>query len=408
MGAKYIYQADKGERKAGEVDFSVGGHMWYVLSDGQGEELSYGFESRLGEPFGAGRVTDTDNAAYQQTSYEVILALSQAQYKKLKAFSATPASGGFDAKKYSVHANSCVDFVYYSLNSIGYNGQHFEGNLLPNHNPAALKAMLISNSAFIIRDDLIRNGDKYEKRVPNISMNMPPWLMPISSNSPRPTPPKSMIKININPTPKPQQQIQTENQVQQDVTNGYIHNSPTHQLSADGDILSKTDFTSTQMASLATGGIRPGAVQLDSNVQPNSYLAEFYQPSYFSAGKPYFRPGDSCELDVNLRNAAMLNGLSVRTTFNTYVDPLLLDMSGQGVHMTDMRDGVLFDMDHSGPLKRTGWADSQTGILVIDNGSGQIKNVSQMFSEYYAGRMGANGAAGEKTFADGFAASSVR
>ncbi|WGL95810.1 S8 family serine peptidase [Arsenophonus nasoniae] len=158
------------------------------------------------------------------------------------------------------------------------------------------------------------------------------------------------------------------------------------------------------MASLATGGIRPGAVQLDTNVRPNAYLAEFYKPSHFSSGKPYFRPGDTCQLDVGLKNAAMLNGLSARTTFNTYVDPLLLDLSGHGVHMSDMRDAVLFDMDHSGTLKRTGWADRQTGILVIDDGSGQIKNVSQMFSEYYGGRVGGNGVAGEKIFADGFAA----
>lgn len=404
MGAKYIYQADKEKHKAGDIDSSVGGHMWYVLSDGKGEELSYGFESRLGEPFGEGWVTDTDNAAYQQTSYEVTLALSKEQYYKLKEFSETPESGGFDPAKYSVHANSCVDFVYYSLNSIGYNGQRFEGNLLPNHNPASLKSMLITKGAFIIRDDLIRNGDKYEKRIPNITMNTPPWLMPISSNGPLPIPPKSMIKIDINPTPKPQQQIQAENQAQQNVSNGYIQNSPTHKISANGDILSKTDFSSSQMASLATGGIRPGAVQLDTNVRPNAYLSEFYKPSLFSSGKPYFRPGDTCKLDVGLQNAAMLNGLSARTTFNTYVDPLLLDLSGQGVHMTDMRDGVLFDMDHSGTLKRTGWADRQTGILVIDDGSGQIKNVSQMFSEYYGGRAGGNGAAGEKIFADGFAA----
>ncbi|WP_439787083.1 calcium-binding protein, partial [Photorhabdus luminescens] len=92
------------------------------------------------------------------------------------------------------------------------------------------------------------------------------------------------------------------------------------------------------------------------------------------------------------------------TTFNTYVDPLLLDLSGNGAHMTDIRDGVLFDMDNSGTLKRSGWADRNTGILVIDDGSGQIKNASQMFSEYYGGKAGINGAAGEKKFKDGFGA----
>ncbi|WDH20840.1 S8 family serine peptidase [Pseudomonas chlororaphis] len=146
------------------------------------------------------------------------------------------------------------------------------------------------------------------------------------------------------------------------------------------------------MSSLASGGIRPGEMQLDPNARPNTYLSNFYQAP------------DSTKPDFSLRNAVTLNGLSAMTTFNTYVDPLLLDLTGNGVHMTDIRDGVLFDTDHSGTLKRSGWADRSTGMLVIDDGSGQIKDVSQMFSEYYGGKAGVNGAAGETKFKDGFAA----
>ncbi len=92
------------------------------------------------------------------------------------------------------------------------------------------------------------------------------------------------------------------------------------------------------------------------------------------------------------------------TTFNTYVDPILLDLGGNGVRMTGIEDGVLFDTDHSGTLKRTGWADRQTGMLVLDDGSGQILDVGQMFSEYYGGQAGSNGGPGQKTFKDGFGA----
>ncbi|WP_338494998.1 S8 family serine peptidase [Pseudomonas trivialis] len=133
-------------------------------------------------------------------------------------------------------------------------------------------------------------------------------------------------------------------------------------------------------------------MQLDPNARPNTYLTQFYQPS--GPDTP----------DFSLRNAVTLNGLSAMTTFNTYVDPLLLDLTGSGVHMTDIRDGVLFDTDHSGTLKRSGWADHSTGMLVIDDGSGQVKDVSQMFSEYYGGKTGVEGAAGEVRFKDGFAA----
>ncbi|MEK9498402.1 hypothetical protein V2H77_18400 [Photorhabdus sp. P32] len=390
MGAKYVYQEDKGKSKAGDIHKSSGGHMWYVISDGNGNERSVGFESRDGVPFGVGKVTPHDNAAYQETTYEVTIALTEKQYKELSKFSDNPKSGGFNPETYWVNSNSCVDFVYYSLQSIGYNrknflGKIFEGNLFPNSNPHKLKEMLAYQGVPIIRDDLIRNGDHYEKRVD--SFYLPPWKT-VVKEGPLPNPPKSLINIDINSSPQPQKHIQGENKAQQDVANGFIQNSATHKISAVGDMLNKTDFTSTQMASLTTGGIRPGEMQLDPNVRPNTYLSEFY--------KPFYQPGDISKLDFGLRNAVTLNGLSAMTTFNTYVDPLLLDLSGNGAHMTDIRDGVLFDMDNSGTLKRSGWADRNTGILVIDDGSGQIKNASQMFSEYYGGKAGINGAAGEK------------
>ncbi|MHC8316157.1 S8 family serine peptidase [Pseudomonas sp. LB3P31] len=217
-------------------------------------------------------------------------------------------------------------------------------------------------------------------------------IFPNSVETPVDTAPKQLIDIDMTPSPQPQQNIQGENKARQDVSNGYVVNSPTHSILFKDDTLNKTDFTSTQIGSLATGGIRPGEIQLDPNARPNTYLSQFYQTP------------DSTRPDFSLLNAVTLNGLSAMTTVNTYVDPLLLDLGGNGVRMTDIRDGVLFDTDHSGTLKRTGWADRSTGMLVIDNGSGQIKDVSQMFSEYYAGKAGVGGAAGEVRFKDGFAA----
>lgn len=395
MGAKYVYQADKGDHKAGDVHSSSGGHMWYVINDVNGNEKSYGFESVHDKPWGEGRVTRFDNAAYQQTSHEVTVALTEVQYNKLVEFSENPKKiGGFRDKEYSLHSNSCVDFVFFSLTSIGYNTHGMQGNQFPVNNIIPLSNMLKYNGAEIIRNNLVRDGKYYEyHEARDVIKTL--YLTPDESKR-VPIPSTNLINIDIKSSPQPQKHIQGENKAQQDVANGYIQNAATHKISALGDILNKTDFTSTQMAGLATGGIRPGEMQLDPNVRPNTYLSEFY--------KPFYQPGDTSKLDFGLRNAVTLNGLSAMTTFNTYVDPLLLDLSGNGVHMTDIRDGVLFDMDNSGTLKRSGWADSNTGILVIDDGSGQIKNASQMFSEYYGGKAGINGAAGEKKFKDGFGA----
>jgi subtilisin-like proprotein convertase family protein/Ca2+-binding RTX toxin-like protein len=214
----------------------------------------------------------------------------------------------------------------------------------------------------------------------------------IDQGGPAWNPPASLLNIEINPDPQASRQVQLEDQRTLDAANGFIQNSATYNIYALGEILNKTDFTSTQMASLASGGVRPGEVQLDPNARPNTYLSQFYPaPS-------------SAQSDFSLRSAVTLNGLSAMSTFNTYVDPLLLDLTGNGVHMTDLRDGVLFDTDHSGTVKRSGWTDRSAGMLVIDDGSGQIKDVSQMFSEYYGGKVGVSGAAGEAKFKDGFAA----
>lgn len=201
------------------------------------------------------------------------------------------------------------------------------------------------------------------------------------------------IDITINPTPQTVQRIADEDQARRDVTNGYLVNKPTHSFSFTDGSLDNTDFTSVQMGSMASGGIRPGEVQLDPNIQPSRYLSDYYleRPSYMLP-------------ETGLFDAATLNGLSAQTTLNTYVDPLLLDLSGKGVTMTGIEDGVLFDTDNSGTLKRTGWAGPNTGILVLDKGSGRIDNISQMYSEYYGGAAGVNGQPGEKRYQDGFAA----
>lgn len=205
-------------------------------------------------------------------------------------------------------------------------------------------------------------------------------------------PQSDTLNIQITPSPPPQQQILDEDRIRDDVSNGYVDRRATHSIAFINDTLNMTDFTSVQMGSLATGGIRPGELQADPNVQPASYLSLFHKDGKIDGAT-----------DFGLSNAVSLNGLAAQTTFNTFVDPLLLDLSGQGVGMTPLSDGVLFDVDNSGTLRRTGWADQHTGLLVRDDGSG-VRTISQLFSEYYGGQAGINGASGERPYKDGFAA----
>lgn len=201
----------------------------------------------------------------------------------------------------------------------------------------------------------------------------------------------SPLDIKITPTTESRRDLQGQDDIRNDVSNGYVDRRLTHSIAFTDRTLDNTDFTSAQLGSLATGGVRPGELQLDLNVRPNQHLAQFYRD-------------ESEQPDFSLRNAVVLNGLAAMTTVNTFVDPLLLDLSGQGAGLTGIEDGVLFDIDNSGSLRRTGWADRQTGMLVHDDGSGQVSNISQLFSEYYGGKAGSDGRSGETPFKDGFAA----
>lgn len=89
------------------------------------------------------------------------------------------------------------------------------------------------------------------------------------------------------------------------------------------------------------------------------------------------------------------------------VDPLILDLDGDGVRLTSFAEApVLFDIDHDGGSKEiTGWVAGLDGIVAIDlNGNGRIDDISETLSEYFNGAAGSNGAAGEKPYRDGFAA----
>ncbi|MEE3732363.1 S8 family serine peptidase [Mannheimia haemolytica] len=93
--------------------------------------------------------------------------------------------------------------------------------------------------------------------------------------------------------------------------------------------------------------------------------------------------------------------------FKIAIDPLILDLNGDGARTVSyIEKPVLFDIDNDGgSLEETGWLNNQDGLLVRDlNNNGKIDNMSEVFSEYYAGKAGRNGESGEKRFKNGFEA----
>lgn len=216
--------------------------------------------------------------------------------------------------------------------------------------------------------------------------------LPAIDNSRSPT-------ITVTPNPVARTNIESDTSAAQTIGSGYVEKTATGSVLFSNNTLDSHEFTQSQQASLATGGLRPGAIQLDPNARPNTWLEQNFTP-YVSAPLNF---GTSPNL--SLLNAAALGSLSSGSTQQIYIDPILLDLSGKGVHMTNYaNNGVLFDADHSGTLRRTGWSDTYTGMLVNDNGTGQITDVSQMFSDYYGGTAGKDGLSGSKPYKDGYAA----
>jgi pimeloyl-ACP methyl ester carboxylesterase len=73
---------------------------------------------------------------------------------------------------------------------------------------------------------------------------------------------------------------------------------------------------------------------------------------------------------------------SAQRTIINFLDPLTLDLDGDGLETTPVSAGVLFDHDGDGVAAGTGWVGSDDGLLVWDrNGNGQIDSGRELFGD---------------------------
>jgi Ca2+-binding RTX toxin-like protein/subtilisin-like proprotein convertase family protein len=137
---------------------------------------------------------------------------------------------------------------------------------------------------------------------------------------------------------------------------------------------------------MASGGIRPGEVQSD----PNPFYGQYYS--------------DVVKSTNSTTNGLQTSDLAANDYSRSFLDPILLDLNGQGIKTTsESTNPVYFDADNSGTLKQTAWtADGNTGILVVPDSSGNVTNISQLFSEYYGGDVGTGGEPGYEEYTSGF------
>jgi hypothetical protein len=196
------------------------------------------------------------------------------------------------------------------------------------------------------------------------------------------------VHINLSGSPVPSNNIHDRDRLSESIRNGRVTDHPTASFSLGSELLTKTDLASVLSANLATGGVRPGDIQLDPNPDISKALVSL---NHFSEG-------------FGLQNALGINALAINSIENVYVDPVLINLDGKGIALAGINEGVAADFDNSGLMKRTGWFKPGTGMLVQPNAQGEVRSSAQWVSEYLGGTIGGGGQAGEKLFNTSFEA----
>ncbi|MBU1052976.1 MAG: putative Ig domain-containing protein [Proteobacteria bacterium] len=88
-------------------------------------------------------------------------------------------------------------------------------------------------------------------------------------------------------------------------------------------------------------------------------------------------------------------------TLPNLIDPLILDLDGDGIQTTDVEGGTYFDHDGDGFAEQTGWAAPGDGLLVRDvNKNGTIDSGKELFGDQTILKNGSNAVNGFQALAD--------
>jgi Ca2+-binding RTX toxin-like protein/LysM repeat protein len=291
-------------------------------------------------------------------------------------------------------------------------------NNLPNHNVPGMKvgvnpegkAVAIKNTSHTIDPDVpdgpntypvkqgdslwkiaITNGWDYQEIIAANPQITDPNYIRVGQkiNGLAPVSTDNSFNLNVSPDPSATQGVANDPSNPANVNNSTLIHEATHTITGVGNVNTATGNEATAN-SIVSDGIRPGAGEVQS-----------WSPTTWDTGGDVVNPNANSLLfgaQSNISSSSISNRIPV--------DPLLLDLNGDGVKLTSLGiSPVLFDVDHDGKKELTGWTSAQDGIVVMDlNGNGKIDGIHETLSEYFNGAAGTNGDAGTKPYANGFAA----
>ena len=188
----------------------------------------------------------------------------------------------------------------------------------------------------------------------------------------------------------------SENAVTNNVNNGaLLVNGGGCVTTSNTTINGTSNVAVTEAAAIAQE--RPGDVSVIPNEAANEVINSYVNSVAYST------PGSTSSFATLV--AATVATASSAANINTYIDPLVMDMTGNGIQTTSYNQTpVQFDVNNSGQQHLTNWIGSGTGFLCVPGANGVVTNMSQVFSQYYGGTAGTNGGPGTTPYNSGFAA----
>ncbi len=119
----------------------------------------------------------------------------------------------------------------------------------------------------------------------------------------------------------------------------------------------------------------PDETNEEGNIIPTDNRNKLYELlKQYEADVIFYNEANQCIApEVN-------NNFSSANNFIQRIDPLSLDLDGDGIETAGANAGITFDFDGDGLKTGTGWVKGDDGFLVLDrNGNGQIDNGGELF-----------------------------